>query len=85
MHCNFRRNPKSATAEFSIEISNETQNHIFELMITDNTVEQTNLYFQQNLVGKVLIDLSKYVESKAFNENDILSCISSLCLLFYTT
>lgn len=85
LHCNFRRNPKSATAEFSIEISNETQNHIFELMITDNTVEQTNLYFQQNLVGKVLIDLSKYVESKAFNENDILSCISSLCLLFYTT
>ena len=54
-------------------------------MITDNTVEQTNLYFQQNLVEKVLIDLSKYVESKAFNENDILSCISSLCLLFYTT
>ena len=57
-------------------------------MITDNTVEQTNLYFQQNLVGKVFIDLSKYLESRqsrAFNENDILSCISYLCLLFYTT
>ena len=65
----------------SATVVTERPINIFELMITDELVEiiveQTNLYFQQNIVGKIFKKSScimRYLESKQaqlFNQNDI--------------
>ena len=67
--------------EISIAVTTENSIDIFELMITDELieiiVEQTNLYFQQNLVGKTIKKqsrLTRYLESKharPINQNNI--------------
>ena len=71
----------------SAAVTTENPIDIFELMITDEhleiIVEQTNLYFQQNLVGKIFKKssrITRYLESKharPFNQNDIRLYIST--------
>ena len=63
----------------------------FELMITDELVEiiveKTNLYFQQNIVGKKFKKsscITRYLQSKhaqLFNQNDI--CLYIATLLYH--
>ena len=72
----------------SATVATEGPIDIFELMITDELVEiiveQTNLYFQQNLVGKIFKKssrITRYLESKharLFNQNDIRLYIATL-------
>ena len=61
----------------------------FELMITDElveiVVEKTNLYFQQNIVGKIFkksSHITRYLEeskhARLFNQNDIFLYIATL-------
>ena len=56
--------------KISATLATESQTDIFELMITDELVEiiveQTNLYFQQNVVGKIFKKsscITRYFES----------------------
>ena len=65
----------------SATVATENPINIFELMISDDPVdiivEQTNLYFQQNIVGKIFKKsscIAGYLESKyagLFSQNDI--------------
>ena len=69
-------------------VSTESPIDIFELMITDELVdiivEQTNLYFQQNIIGKIFKKssrITRYLESKharLFNQSDIRLYIATL-------
>ena len=74
--------------DISGKVVTESPIDIFELMITDELVdiivEQTNLYFQQYIVGKIFKKssrITRYLESKharLFNQNDIRLCIVTL-------
>ena len=77
--------------KISATLATESQTDIFELMITDELVEiiveQTNLYFQQNVVGKIFKKsscITRYFESNhawLFNQNDI--CLYIATLLYH--
>ena len=72
----------------SATVATKSAIQIFELMINDEyveiIVEQTNLYFQQNIVGKIFKKssrITRYLESKhaqLFSQNDIRLYIATL-------